>query len=369
MAIKHVENVPKRLAFLLGILILCCGIGNAQEGIVTHKVFGPEVPTGDYKHPSCLTQLANGDLLLAYYGGAGEYADSTRVFAARFSAATNTWTKPVVIAGNPFRSLGNPVVWQAPDGMVWLFYVTRFGETWSTSRIKGKVSRVGAKTWSDSFMVTMEEGTMVRNQPIRLASGDTLLPIYHETGSDTEFTGSDSTSRFLRLKKGETQWQEIGKITSPKGNIQPAVVEVTPGHLIAYCRRCGDYEPTTEGWTVTAESKDGGVTWTEGRDSTIPNPNSALDFKKLANGHLMLVYNDHMYERSPLTVAISTDGGLSFPHKRNIAEGKGSYAYPTAIQSKDGKIHVIYTSDERQVIRHATFDEDVILATKATVTP
>ena len=35
------------------------------------KIFGPEVPTGKYKHPSSFDELDNGDLYLAYYGGAG----------------------------------------------------------------------------------------------------------------------------------------------------------------------------------------------------------------------------------------------------------------------------------------------------------
>ncbi|MCH1502914.1 MAG: exo-alpha-sialidase [Verrucomicrobiales bacterium] len=329
--------------------------------ITITRVFGPDTKTGPYKHPSCLTELDNGDLYLAYYGGGGEYAESTRVFASRLVKGSSKWTAPQVIAGNPFKSLGNPVVWQAPDGVVWLFYVTRFGETWSTSRIKAKISRDGAKTWSDSFLVTLQDGTMVRNQPIVLSDGDYLLPIYHETGADTEFTGADSTSRMLRFTPGQTQWREVGVIRSDKGNIQPGVVETSPGNLIAYCRRCGDYEPTDQGWTVTASSTDGGKTWTKGTDSTFKNPNSALDFKKLANGHLLLVFNDHMYERSPLTVAISEDQGRTFLRRQNIMEGEGSYAYPTAIQTKDGKIHVIFTSDERSVIQHAVFDEADVL--------
>ncbi len=342
-------------------LFWCLLVTNVPGEITISRVFGPEVKTGDYKHPSCLTQLANGDLYLAYYGGAGEYANSTQVYGARLAVGSDTWTTPEVIASNPFKSLGNPVVWQAPDEVLWLFYVTRFGETWSTSRIKGKISRDGGKTWSDSFLVTWEEGTMVRNQPIVLSDGDYLLPIYHETGADTEFTGSDSTSRFLRYTPGDTVWREAGKIVSPKGNIQPGVVEVSPGHLLAFCRRCGDYEPTDDGWTVTARSDDGGKSWSEGTDSSFPNPNSALDFKKLANGHLILIYNDHMYERSPLTIALSTDGGKTFPHKRNLVEGEGSYAYPTAIQTEDGKIHVLFTSDERTVIRHAVLEERDLL--------
>jgi predicted neuraminidase len=81
----------------------------------------------------------------------------------------------------------------------------------------------------------------------------------------------------------------------------------------------------------------------------------------LKNGHLLLVFNDSMSDRSPLTMAISTDGGKSFPHRRNLAEGPGSFSYPTAIQTQDKKLHIVYTSDERTVIRHAILDEAAIV--------
>jgi predicted neuraminidase len=332
-----------------------------QPGIVTNKIFGPETKTGDYKHPSCFTQLDNGDLYLAYYGGAGEYAMATVVYGTRKKHGEPAWSDPIVIASNPFRSLGNPVIWQAPGGIVWLFYVTRFGETWSTSRIKGKISRDGAKTWSESFVLGWVEGTMVRNVPIVLKNGDYLLPVYHETGADTEFTGQDTTSRLLRLKKGTTEWVESGVIRSDKGNLQPGVVQITEDRLIAFCRRAGDYEPTTKGWIVYSESNDGGHTWSKGVDSKFPNPNSAIELKKLASGNLLLIYNDSMSGRTPLAAALSTDGGKTWPHKRNIADGPGAFSYPTAVQTKDGKIHVVFTSDGRTTIRHAVFEEAWLL--------
>ena len=43
---------------------------DAGELTIT-RVFGPEVPTGPYKHPACMTELKNGDLYLVYYGGCG----------------------------------------------------------------------------------------------------------------------------------------------------------------------------------------------------------------------------------------------------------------------------------------------------------
>ncbi|MCC6368399.1 MAG: exo-alpha-sialidase [Bryobacterales bacterium] len=345
------------LRLLASCVLLTLAAGAAQ--IHTERIFGPETPTGPYKHPACMTELQNGDLYLVYYGGKGEYATDTAVFGARMREGE--WSEPKVIAQDPFRSVGNGVIWQAPDGVLWLFYVVRFGETWSQSRIALKVSQDLGDTWSDSSLLAMREGMMVRGRPIVLSTGEYLLPVYHETGGDREMVGADSTSLFLRYDPKTRQWSESEPIRSRIGNIQPAPVEVSPGHLIAYCRRGGGYGPTTDGWLVRAESFDGGKTWTEGKDSKFPNPNAAADFLKLRNGHLLLVFNDSMTQRTPLAVAISTDQDKTYPYRRNIAEGANDFAYPIALQTSDGRIHIVYTSDRRGVIRHAVFDEEAIL--------
>ena len=65
-------------------------------------MFGPEVPTGRYKHPASIAALANGDLYLVYYGGAGEYALNTGVFGTRCAKGETRWTQPALIANDPF---------------------------------------------------------------------------------------------------------------------------------------------------------------------------------------------------------------------------------------------------------------------------
>lgn len=351
----------KIITALAGFVLVVSLTAASADDITINRVFGSEHP-GPYKHPAAITELDNGDLYLAYYGGSGEYGDDTAVFGARLPLGESEWTDPVVIADTPMRSEGNPVVWQAPDGRVWLFYVNRYGETWSTSRIKAKISDDGANTWSDSFMLTMEEGTMVRGQPIALNDGDYLLPVYSETGHDTERTGSDSVSFFLRYNPETNQWSESGRIRSAMGNIQAQVVQLTDDHLLAYIRRGGDYEPTDDGWMLRSESHDGGHTWSEAVQTRFRNPNSAIDFIELDNGHLLLVYNDSMNDRTPLRVAISTDRDQTWPYQRTIAEGDNTFAYPYAIQTRDGKIHIIYTTNSRTTIMHAVFDEEAILS-------
>jgi predicted neuraminidase len=322
------------------------------------RIFGPEVKTGPYKHPACMTELQNGDLYLVYYGGGGEYEADTSVFGSRRKKGSKEWSPPVPIAHDPFRSVGNGVIWEAPDGVVWLFYVVRFGPTWSNSRVQAKVSRDLAETWSDASMLVLDEGTLVRNRPIVLDDGDYLLPLYHETGHDPEKTGPDSYSFFLRHGARDRTWTRTGPIRSPNGNIQPAVVQLSSKDLVAYCRRGGDYRPETIGYIVRSESHDGGRTWSEGKDSAFPNPNAAVDFLKLKSGNLLLVYNHSMSRRTPLTVALSPDQDRTWPVRRNLREGENDYGYPIAFQAADGRIHVIYTSDRRSVVNHAVFDED-----------
>ncbi len=355
---------------IYGIAILCvmclsgCALTSLQQDqsgdIQITRVAGPEYEAA-YKHPASITELDNGDFMIAYYGGSGEYGIDTAVYACRLKKGARRWSAPRIIADTPDRSEGNPVIWQAPDGLVWLFYVNRYGDTWSTARVKGKVSRDGARTWSDSFMLTMDEGTMARGAPIVLNNGEYLLPLYYETGHDTEFSAPDTCSYFMRYNPKDKTWKETGRIKSSIGNLQAEPVQLTDDHLICYIRRAGDFEPTDNGYLWRSESHDGGWTWSEAQPTRFKNPNSAVGFIKLQNGHLLLVYNDNMNERTPLTVAISTDNDKTYPYKRNIRDGDNTFAYPYAIQSRDGKIHIVYTTDDRTVVMHAVFNESAIL--------
>ncbi len=369
------------------VLAAACGVARGElilpkfeQNIETYRVFGQEHP-GPYKHPASITQLDNGDFYIAYYGGANEYSNETAVYGSRFvpepvvvpeepgqataprpvrHRGAGVWSFPEVIADTPFEGEGNPVIWQAPDGTVWLFYNNRKGDTWCNSRIKAKLSKDGAATWSDSFMVTYEEGTMVRGQPIVLKDGDYLLPVYSEKGNDRERTSGDTESFFLRFKPSTNEWTESNRIKSPQGNLQPAVVQLADNDLFCFLRRGGGYEPTTDGWTQRSESHDGGKTWSEGVKTEFPNPNAAVELTNLKNGDLLFVYNDNMNDRTPLTAAVSRDGGKTWPFRRAIAGGDNDFAYPYAIQAKDGKIHLVFTTNGRTTIMQAVFNEEAI---------
>lgn len=333
-----------------------------KTNVEIYRLFGAEHP-GPYKHPASIAQLANGDLYVTYYGGANEYSEDTAVYGSRGvrqEKGETLWSPPEPIALIPFHGVGNPVIWQAPDGLVWLFFNTQYGDTWSNARVHAKISSDGAHTWSDSFLLALEEGSMVRGQPIVLNDGDYLLPLYHETGEDREFSASDTCSYFMRYNPGKKEWTETNRIHSPEGNLQAQAVQLDDNNLFCFLRRGGGFEPTENGWMLRASSSDGGRTWTDAERTDFPNPNSAVELIKLKNGHLVLVYNDNMNDRTPLSVAVSADKGATWPFRRDIAGGANSYAYPYAIQGQDDKIYLVYTTNGRTTVMLAVFEEAAI---------
>jgi len=325
------------------------------------RIFGPEHSGGRYKHAPSITQLANGDLYLVFYAGADEYSEDTAIYGTRLPKGRRSWTRPSAIANAPYQPEGNPVVWQAPDGRVWLFYVLRLGATWSTSIIVAKLSSDGARTWSDTTVVSPVPGMMVRNHPLALSGGDILLPAYYEVGDDPDSVLPETCSTFFLFDATKRTWTETNRVRSRLGNLQPAVVPITSQHLVCFCRAGGSYEDVKDRRIVRAESRDGGRTWSAGTDTEFKNPNSAVECIRLKNGHILLIYNDSTAERTPLTAAISTDGARTFPHRRNLLEGNDAFAYPSAVQTEDGKIHLVLSAQGRTVILHVVFEEKDIV--------
>jgi predicted neuraminidase len=170
----------------------------------------------------------------------------------------------------------------------------------------------------------------------------------------------------------------------------------------------------------SSHSTDGGRTWSDPIPTELPNNNSSIQFTKLNNGHLALVFNNmnadncterrvSLYDeiedgedgeilsndqgiageenksgegrtafwgapRAPMTVAISEDGGKTWPYIKDIEVGDGyamtnnskeklnrEYSYPSIKQSPDGKIHIAFTYF-RQAIKYVCISEELIKA-------
>ena len=109
---------------------------------------------------------------------------------------------------------------------------------------------------------------------------------------------------------------------------------------------------------MQAFSQDNGETWSQISRTAFPNPNSGTDAITLSNGLHLLVYNPTVKGkngRSKLSVALSKTGENWQEVLSLENEKKGEFSYPAVIESSDGKIHISYTHNRRN-IKHVVLE-------------
>lgn len=116
------------------------------------------------------------------------------------------------------------------------------------------------------------------------------------------------------------------------------------------------------------------------------NNNASISAIKLQSGALAIIYNDVSFnedgsrtvwpdQRCPVAMALSEDGGKTWPWRRIVEHGEGfigpwndvnnrRYEYPVMMQSKDGKIHAAYAWGRRVRIKYVCVDEAWIRGAK-----
>jgi predicted neuraminidase len=112
------------------------------------------------------------------------------------------------------------------------------------------------------------------------------------------------------------------------------------------------------GHVLQAWSEDGGRTWSELTPTDLPNPNSGTDAVTLQDGRHLIVYNHTPRGRTPLNVALSSDG-KKWLASLVLENEPGEYSYPAVIQGKDGRIHISYTW-QRKKVRYVVLDPEKI---------
>jgi Neuraminidase (sialidase) len=124
---------------------------------------------------------------------------------------------------------------------------------------------------------------------------------------------------------------------------EPGVVELSDGRLLMFIR-------TDAGVQYFSRSADGGETWSPPAPSPLPSPLSPASIERIPNSNdLLAVYNHRGSAdgpnprlRSPLTTAISRDGGQTWIHRRDLeTDQNGWYCY-TAIEFVDGRALLAY---------------------------
>jgi predicted neuraminidase len=216
------------------------------------------------------------------------------------------------------------------------------GTGWKDCTLFFRTSSDNGLTWTEDkpfFHDTL--GWLPRNLTIFLKDGTLVLPISDERnghGVDLSF--------FLSTKDNGATWTRSGIM---RGGEQPTFIQRGDGSILAYLR----VRPNI----VSAESNDGGKTFTTPAPTQWKNPDSGISMCRLKDGHLLLVFNNQNNARSPLHIAMSVDDGRTWSKPLELESNPGEYSYPSIFQATDGKIHIIYTF-RRYSIKHVEMNED-----------
>lgn len=325
-------------------------------------------------HASTVLKLGGDEFLVAWFGGTKEGADDTDIWCSR--GKNGSFSAPYRIAEGK-EACWNPVLFRLDEKRILLFY--KVGSKIASWQTFVKMSEDNGASFGDPFaLVPGDRGGRgpVRNKPIRTSDGMILAPASTEKGIWTAFidrsadegkTWTSSPPISIReldpLLKTETQMVYTGERIIPvseqsfygRGVIQPTLWEGDrTGEIHALLR-------STEGAIYRTDSTDGGKTWTDAYRTGLPNNNSGIDLVK-AFGRLFLVCNPvagNWGERSPLTLSVSGDNGVTWRTLLHLEEGKGEYAYPAIIADEEA-VYVTYTYN-RQNIAFCIFTKEELI--------
>ncbi len=344
------------------------------------------IPNGGYRsgHGPALLELPNGDLLCVWFAGSFEGNADVHIVCSRLEKDGEAWTEPVDVSGDPERSEQNPSLFYGPDGAAWCMYTAQLDRQAGkdnmqfTAVVRCQKSTDGGRTWGPYETVFPEEGTFCR-QPIQvLSNGRWIFSNWLCTDSAEGLSG-DPTAFRISDDQGKT-WRTV-MMPESHGHVHANVVELEPGHLVAFMRNREAYR------IHRSESFDYGETWSEPKPTPLPNNNSSISAIKLQSGRVAIAYNPTCTPdpqpgkaawpglRCPVAVALSEDGGLTFPIIRWMERGEGyigdenktnnkQYEYPYLMQTKDGMIHLAYAAWTRDAMKYVRFTEEDVLGEK-----
>ncbi len=304
-----------------------------------------------FVHAPTIAVLPSGELVIAWYGASHHRGRDAAVYGSRSGDGGRRWSPPAAWADTPGFPEANPVLFRDSQDRLWLFYSTRL-VGWAVAWLRYRQSTDEGRTWGASSFLTWTPGYLARGKPIILADGIWVLPVYHEEWG----------SRFLRSADQGLSWDWSKMVVSDPLNIQPAVVEFAPGRLLALMRN-----RSREGVAWMVHSPDGGRTWESPRRTQVRNPDAALDLVRLRDGTLVLAYNDSARNRHALAIALSSDGGRSWPAQillEGCAAAEERASYPAIVEGPDGALHVVYSYSYRgsRSIRYARLDPQRLAA-------
>ena len=312
-------------------------------------------------HSASMVEQADHTLRAVWFQGSREGARDVAIYTSTWDRASTMWSTPTVLVdrrqvqkdiGNYIKTVGNPVLFTDQRGRTWLFFVTVTIGGWSGGDINCKFSDDNGQTWSPAKRLTTapvpHSGTLVKGAAFDYADGTIGLPVYRSYGRY-------SFPELLRIDQNGDVIGVTNMSNGTRGGLQPSVVMTDEQKAVAFLRFNGD-EPRRILRTMT---EDAGQAWVAPIKTDLPNPDSAVSAIRLADGRLLIVFNNSTEDRHILSMAVSSDLGVSWKVVHNFEDGKNAgdeFSYPYLTQTCGGEIHLVYTW-QRKKIKHVVFNE------------
>ena len=287
---------------------------------------------------------------------------------------------PIEVDHQDARSFQNPVAFQVPGGRVWLLHTSQVAGQWQTdATVEYLTSDDNGRTWSKGKTLFDKPGSFTRQPPILLSEKHWLLPMYY-TPSRSITDGAESNYSAVKITTdGGANWQECA-IPKSEGLVQQSILKLSSNHFVGFFRsRYADF--------IYQSVSEDGCTWTVPLPTSLPNNNSSVQATLLRDGAIVIAFNNssagiarnkpRTAARKPLSIALSTDRGKTWPWIRDIETGtpekdagqrdkSDEYSYPSVVQDARGQIHVAYTY-RHQTIKVVRFRKDWIKRRSAAV--
>lgn len=293
-------------------------------------------------HATTIVETKTG-LAAAWFAGTAEGNADVSIWTALNT--DGKWSAPVKVADGAPHPCWNPVLFQPKEGPLLLFYkVGPSPQTWwgmlMTSSDQGQ-------TWSEGKK--LPDGILgpIKNKPVQLADGTIISP----TSTESESKPSNWRAHFESSKDQGATWT----IVHPSSPGEPAIGAIQPSILFLGGDKLMALGRSKEKRLFSVTSDDNGKTWGPMGLTSLPNPNSGTDAVTLKDGRHLLIYNHTERGRSPLNLAISTDGKTWSAAAVLENEPKMEFSYPAIIQTNDGLVHITYTW-KRKLVKHAVVD-------------
>lgn len=312
------------------------------------------------KSPHAISLVKFGEYIYSFwFSGTQEGKKDVDLYFNRYSLNERKWEKTRLFLHDEKRSLGNTIPIVTEEGSLRVYFAAMEGKRWTESTLwstepdfeNPEEIKIALKSFKNDW------GSLFGNRIIKLKNGEYILPLYDEVNWEaTPLISNDLEN-----------WNNFGILKTPKGCMQPSIVELNDGNLLCLLRTRDGYIYKT---TFLKEKND----WETPTPINIFNPNSRLDLIRF-NGKLILCCNPTSTPENPawkdkdklslfvsdmdnslwgkrniLSLFVSEDEGRSWKEIERLEENEdGEFSYPWMEIISETSFMLAYTNERESI--------------------